>query len=159
MGNNAAILRRREADIRGALEAQKKKVLELNRTRDELNVLAKDVESAQRAFDATSQRFSQTRLEGQADQSDIALLNPATAPLEAASPRVALNTAISAVLGTMLGLGLAFVVELLDRRVRTEYDLTESLDLPVFGVIEWNATKRKPSALRNLLSPRRLRLN
>lgn len=159
VGNNAAILRRREADIRSALEAQKKKVLELNRTRDELNVLAKDVESAQRAFDATSQRFSQTRLEGQADQSDIALLNPATAPLEAASPRVVLNTAMSLVLGTMLGLGLAFLVEMLDRRVRAEADLTETLDLPVFGVIEWNAPKRRPSALRNLLSPRRLRLN
>ncbi|NVD73921.1 chain length determinant protein EpsF [Duganella sp. BJB488] len=159
VGNNAAILRRREAEVRSALEAQKKKVLELNRTRDELNVLAKDVESAQRAFDATSQRFAQTRIESQSEQSDIALLNPAVAPIEPSGPRVVLNTLLSVVLGGFLGLGLALLSEMLDRRVRSEADLAEALDIPVFGVIEWNATKRKPSGLKKLLAPRALRLN
>jgi len=159
VSNNATILRQRERDIRGALEAQKKKVLELNRTRDELNVLMKDVESAQRAFDVTSQRFAQTRMEGQSEQSDIALLNPATPPIEAAGPKVVQNTLLSVVLGAMLGVGIALLAELLDRRVRSESELTEELGIPVFGVIEWNATARKPSALKNLLSPRRLRLN
>jgi chain length determinant protein EpsF len=159
VGNNASILRRREAEVRSALAEQKKKVLELNRTRDELNVLAKDAESAQRAFDATSQRFSQTRLEGQAEQSDIALLNPATAPIEPAGPRVVLNTLISVVLGAMLGVGMALMAEMLDRRVRSESDLAESLEIPVFGVIDWQASKRKPSGIKSLLTPRRLRLN
>ncbi|MES2159767.1 MAG: chain length determinant protein EpsF [Pseudomonadota bacterium] len=158
VGNNASILRKREADVRNALAEQKKKVLELNRSRDELNVLIKDVESAQRAFDATSQRFAQTRIEGQSEQSDIALLNPATPPLVAAGPKVFNNTLISFVLGLMLGVGLAMIAELLDRRVRSEEDLSETLDIPVFGLIEWNATKRKPTGLRTLL-PRRLRLN
>lgn len=159
VGNNAAILRKREADIRASLDAQKKRVLELNRSRDELNVLAKDVEAAQRAYDLTSQRFAQTRMEGQAEQSDIAVLNPAVAPIEPASPRVMLNTAISVVLGLMLGMGLALLAELLDRRVRSETDLSDMLDIPVFGVIEWNPPKRKPYGLKNLLLSRRLRLN
>jgi chain length determinant protein EpsF len=159
VGNNASILRRREAEVRSALAEQKKKVLELNRTRDELNVLVKDVESAQRAFDVTSQRFSQTRLEGQAEQSDIALLNPATAPIEPSGPKVVLNSLLSLVLGSMLGVGLAMVAEFMDRRVRSDSDLSEVLEIPVFGVIEWNATKRKPTGLRALLQPRRLRLN
>jgi len=158
VGNNASILNRREADIHRALAEQKKKVLELNRTRDELNVLIKDVESAQHAFDATSQRFAQTRIEGQSEQSDIALLNPATPPLVAAGPKVFINTLISFMLGLMLGVGLAMIAEMLDRRVRSEEDLSETLDIPVFGLIEWNATKRKPTGLRTLL-PRRLRLN
>jgi chain length determinant protein EpsF len=159
VGNNAGILRRREADIRAALAQQKSKVLELNRTRDELNVLVKDVESAQRAFDATSQRFSQTRIEGQAEQSDIAILNPATAPIEASSPKILLNTLLAIVLGGMLGVGVAMAAELLDRRVRSESDLAEELAIPVFGLIEWNVTQRKPSRLKRLLAPRRLRLN
>lgn len=158
VGNNASILRRRESEVRASLAEQKKKVLELNRTRDELNVLVKDVESAQRAFDATSQRFSQTRLEGQSEQSDIALLNPAIAPIEASSPKLILNTMLSAVLGVMLGVAMAFVLELLDRRVRSASDLAEALEIPVFGVIDWNKTKRKPKGLA-LLLPRRLRLN
>jgi chain length determinant protein EpsF len=159
VGNNAAILRRREAEVRAALAEQKKKVLELNRTRDELGVLAKDAESAQRAFDATAQRSSQTRLEGQVEQSDVALLNPAVPPIDASSPKVMLNTLLSIVLGSMLGVGLAMAAELLDRRVRSETDLSEALDIPVFGVIDWNVTTRRPSGLRRLLTPRRLRLN
>jgi uncharacterized protein involved in exopolysaccharide biosynthesis len=95
VGNNASIMQQREAEIRAALAAQKAKVLELNRTRDEMGVLMKDVESAQRAFDATAQRSSQTRIEGQAEQSDIAVLNPATPPIEPSSPKVMLNTILS----------------------------------------------------------------
>ncbi|MYM32517.1 chain length determinant protein EpsF [Duganella sp. CY15W] len=159
VGNNAAILRVREAELRNALAEQKKKVLELNRTRDELGVLAKDAESAQRAFDATAMRSSQTRLEGQVEQSDVALLNPAVAPVDAAGPKVMLNVLLSIVLGSMLGVGLALAAELVDRRVRSETDLSDALDIPVFGVIDWNMTSRKPTGLRRLLSPRRLRLN
>ena len=159
VSNNAAILQAREAAVRAALAAQKARVLELNRSRDELGVLVKDVESAQRAFDVTSQRFSQTRIEGQAEQSDIAVLNPATAPLNAAGPRVMLNTMLSLFLGTMLGLGFALLAEMVDRRVRSENDMAEVLQMPVFGVIDWNAPKRpRYNALASLL-PRRLRLN
>lgn len=157
VGNNAAILQQREASVRAALAAQKAKVLELNRSRDELGVLVKDVESAQRAFDATSQRFSQTRIEGASEQSDIAVLNPATAPLNANGPRVMLNTMLSGFLGVMLGLGFALLTEMIDRRVRSETDMAEVLQMPVLGVIDWTESKRRYSAINSLL-PRRLRL-
>ncbi|UOD27825.1 chain length determinant protein EpsF [Massilia violaceinigra] len=157
VGNNAAILQQREGAVRAALAAQKAKVLELNRSRDELGVLAKDVESAQRAFDATSMRFSQTRIEGASEQSDIAVLNPATAPLGASGPRVMLNTMLSGFLGVMLGLGFALLTEMIDRRVRSETDMAEVLQMPVLGMIDWTASKRRYSAINSLL-PRRLRL-
>lgn len=158
VGNNAQILQSREAAIRAALAAQKTRVLELNRGRDELGVLVKDVESAQRAFDAASQRFAQTKIEGQSEQSDISVLNPATPPNGAAGPRVMLNTLLSLFLGSMLGLGFALLAEMLDRRVRSAGDMAEVLQMPVFGVIEWNKPKRpRYSAIASLL-PQRLRL-
>lgn len=159
VGNNAQILQQRESAIRGALLAQKNKVLELNRTRDELGVLMKDVESAQRAFDAASQRFSQTRIESQAEQSDISVLNPAVPPIEPSSPRMALNIVLSIFLGGMLGLGLGLLSEMFDRRVRTESDLADDLDIPVFGTLDWTVKKRSPSRVKVLFSPRRLRPN
>jgi chain length determinant protein EpsF len=159
VGNNASIMRQREAEIRAALAAQKAKVLELNRTRDEMGVLMKDVESAQRAFDSTAQRSSQTRIEGQAEQADIAILNPATVPVEPTSPKVFLNTALSLVLGTMLGVGLGMLAEMLDRRVRSENDLAEDLGIPVFGMIDWSAPKTKKYGSHKLALSRRLQLN
>lgn len=161
VSNNAQILSQREAAVRDALRQQKDKVLELNRTRDEMNVLAKDVESAQRAFDATSQRFSQTRIEGASDQSDISVLNPAVAPIDPSSPKVLLNIVLSVFVGGMLGVGAGVLAELVDRRVRSGADLADALQLPVLGVVDWSQSggASKPRRLINSVIPRRLRFN
>ncbi|MES2260806.1 MAG: chain length determinant protein EpsF [Pseudomonadota bacterium] len=157
VGNNAQIFGQREAALRASLAAQKAKVLELNRTRDELNVLQRDAESAQRAFEATTVRLSQTRIEGQSEQSDIAVLNPAVAPIEPSSPRIVLNTALALFLGTLLGIGFGLVAEMLDRRVRSSSDLADIAGIPVFGTIDWSPPRPR-SRLATMLLPRRSRL-
>lgn len=126
----------REAEVKTALGAQKAKVLELKKQRDELSVLQREVESAQRAHDLVTQRLAQSSLESQSTQTNIALLNPAVAPLKHSSPKITLNVVLSLMLGTMLGLGAAFLLELADQRIRGLDDLTLSLELSVLGVIE-----------------------
>lgn len=160
VGANAQVLRQREAEIRAELAAQKARVLELNRARDELGVLLKDLDSAQRAFDAASQRFSQTRIEAQSEQSDVSVLNPAVAPTEPSGPRVLLNTLVSILLGTILGVGLALLLELLNRPVRSASDVKDMLGIPVLGTIEWRPAGARTGVIRSLMTPRRLlRLN
>jgi len=160
VGANAQVLRQREAELREAVAQQKTRVLELNRARDELGVLLKDLDSAQRAFDAASQRFSQTRIEAQSEQSDISLLNPAVAPLEPSSPRVLLNALVAVLLGTILGVGLALLLELLNRPLRSSGDLKDMLGIPVLGTIEWQPVHSRAGGIRSLMRPRRLlRLN
>jgi chain length determinant protein EpsF len=160
VGANAQVLRSRESELRQAVADQKAKVLELNRARDELGVLLKDLDSAQRAFDAASQRFSQTRIEAQSEQSDISLLNPAVPPTEPAGPRVLLNTLIGILAGTVLGVGLALLLELLNRPVRSPSDVKDMLGIPVLGTIEWQAPRSRTGGIRALMTPRRLlRLN
>lgn len=136
IGGTAHIHQQREGEIKAALAAQKARVLELNLSRDELSVLQRDVENAQRAMDAASQRFTQTTLEGSANQTDIAVLNPAIAPQRAASPRVIFNTILSIFIGTLLGVGLGLLAEMVDRRVRSRDDISELLQVPVFAVIK-----------------------
>jgi succinoglycan biosynthesis transport protein ExoP len=143
VGNNAQIMQQREGAIRAATAEQKAKVLELNRTRDEMGVLMKDVESAQRAFDATSLRSAQTKIEGQSEQSDISVLNPATPPTEQSQPKVVLNVLLAIFFGAILGVGLGLGSEMLDRRVRSERDLIDVLQIPVLGSLSWNPPKRR----------------
>ena len=159
VGNNAEVLRQREAELRSAVAAQKIKVLELNRARDELGVLLKDVDSAQRALDAASQRFSQTKIEAQSEQSDISILNPAVPPMDPAGPRILLNTLIAFILGSVLGVGLALLIEMLNRPIRSPSDLKELLGVPVLGTIEWRQPPRRALGFKALMAPRRLRLN
>ncbi|KAB7671706.1 YveK family protein [Bacillus sp. B1-b2] len=51
------------------------------------------------------------------------------------SPNPPLNIAIAAVVGLMIGIGLAFLLEYLDNTVKTEQDIERLLDLPVLGSI------------------------
>nr|CBA27733.1 hypothetical protein Csp_A03760 [Curvibacter putative symbiont of Hydra magnipapillata] len=127
--------KQREAQLQGALATQKARVLLLNKQRDELNVLRRDIESAQRAFEIVSQRASQTNIESQTNQTNIAVLNPASPPPDPSKPRVLLNVLVSIFLGTLLGVGLALVLELMNRKVRSTDDLVEALELPVLGAI------------------------
>jgi polysaccharide biosynthesis transport protein len=127
--------KQREAQLQGALATQKARVLLLNKQRDELNVLRRDIESAQRAFEIVSQRASQTNIESQTNQTNIAVLNPASPPPDPSKPKVLLNTLVSVFLGGILAIGLALVLELMNRKVRSTDDLVEALELPVLGAI------------------------
>jgi capsular polysaccharide biosynthesis protein len=117
----------------------------LNRQRDDLNVLRRDLESAQRTFENMSMRASQSNIESQTNQTNIAVLNPAVGPISPARPRVLLNTAIAIFLGTLLGVMLALMLELAKRRVRSTKDLEETLNLPVLGSITSAAGMFKPT--------------
>jgi polysaccharide biosynthesis transport protein len=129
------VSRQREDELKKAMNAQKAKVLELNKQRDELRVLRNDIDIAQRAFESISQRASQTNVESQNSQTNIAVLNAAAPPNAPSKPRVLLNVLVSIFLGTLLGVGLALMLELANRKVRSADDLAEALDLPVLGSI------------------------
>ncbi len=150
------INRQREAEIRGSLEAQRAKVLRMKAVRDEGLVLLRDVENAQRAYDAIQARFMQTSLESQTTQSNVNMLTQAVPSLEPASPRVVLNTIIALFVGAVLAVGLALLLELRDRRVRTSVELVESLGLPVLGVLPRPGAKRRDAGKRARLLQQRV---
>ena len=132
---NSDILRQRSDEAAAALRAQRDKVLRLNRVRDELTVLAKEVDSAQRAYDTVAQRLAVTNIEAQANQSDVAVLTPALAPFRPSGPKLVLNILIGLAAGRLLGVGGGVLLELMDRRVRSGHDLRESAGLVLLGTI------------------------
>ena len=129
------INRQREVEIRAALEAQRARVIRMRTAREEGAVLVRDVENAQRAYEAVLNRLSQSSLEGQATQGNSYVLAEAVPPLRPTSPKVELNIAISFVLGLMLALGSVLLFEFMDRRVRSVEEVTDLLGLPTFGVL------------------------
>jgi succinoglycan biosynthesis transport protein ExoP len=129
------INRAKEAEIRAALETQRAKVLRMKAVRDEGAVMYRDVENAQRAYDAVLARLNQTSLESQATQSNVFSLTRASPPRLPSSPKIVLNTILALVVGTALAIGAAIVTELADRRVRTVDEVTHLLGLPALGVL------------------------
>lgn len=154
VANNAYISRQREGSIRAALTAQKNKVLDLNRIRDEMAILSSDLDAAQKAFDTSYERYSQTKIEGQSAQTDISILNLAAPPEEPSFPKLTVNVIASLFLGIVLGTGAALIVELLNRRVRSVEDLVESVQVPVLGVLNWSAASKQQSRSKSPFSRR-----
>ncbi len=126
---------RRENEIRAALEAQKKRMLDLTHERDQVAVLQNDVATAQRNLDAVTQRLAQSSLESQTQQTNVYLLTTAVEPMRKSSPKYFMNLLVGIFLGGILGLSAALFRELTDRRVREDHDLSQVTGVPLFAKI------------------------
>jgi len=135
LGTSYTVGKQKEKELLDSIEAQKARVLGLSKQRDEISVLKRDIESAQRSFEGVSQRSAQTRLESLSIQTNVVILNPASEPTEPSKPKILLNVLVSIFLGTLLGVGLALMLELGSRRVRSVDDLAEAFGLPVLASI------------------------
>jgi protein tyrosine kinase modulator len=139
--------RGREAELRVAIEAQRKKLLELKNLRDQLAVLQRDVDGAQSAYEGVGKRYNQSNLEAQLTQTNVHVLSVAEAPLKPSFPVPLKFSAVTVLIGLALGCGLAFLLELLNRRVRSIEDVTTMLELPVLVTIEQLPRSKKPGRL------------
>jgi chain length determinant protein EpsF len=155
LGTSYQVGKQKEKELLEAMDIQKKRVLELNGQRDEISVLKRDVEAAQRSFEGVSQRSAQTRLESHSMQTNISPLNPAPIPTEYSRPRILLNVFISVFLGTLLGIVVALILELVNRRVRSTEDLVEIIDLPILATIPSAALSSPQAKLPSRFSRRK----
>jgi uncharacterized protein involved in exopolysaccharide biosynthesis len=141
-------------ELRALADAQKRLVLSLRAQRDEASVLRRDVETAQRAYEAVSSRRSQATLESQADQAGARVLSAAVEPIEPSSPNMKKNISAGVAIGLILGLAAALGVELLDRRIRGASDLSMMDGVPLLAVIsskpgKWEPGRSVPSLSMN----------
>ncbi len=70
---------------------------------------------------------------------NVQVAQAATIPTSPSSPKTARNTLIAAILGLLLGLSVAFLLERFDRRIRDPRDLEVIYHLPLLGVVPRSA--------------------
>lgn len=66
---------------------------------------------------------------------NVQVIDTAQVPTDPVKPRPMMNMAISAVLGIMLGVFIAFLIEFLDSTIKTSDDVEKHLGVPVLGTI------------------------
>lgn len=86
----------------------------------------------------------------------VTVIQPATVPSSPVSPTPVRNLVLTAVLGVLLGLGLAVLRHTLDTKVRTKSDLDEVSDSTVLGMVPFDpSTGAHPlAAITDPQSPR-----
>lgn len=65
----------------------------------------------------------------------ITIISNATASMNPVSPNEKLNLLIGLALGIIIGIGLAFIMELFDKTVKDDRFVAEELGLPILGVV------------------------
>ena len=81
------------------------------------------------------QTYEMLRLTEAQSLDTIVVMEPAKTPISPVSPRTMNNVLLATIVGGMLALGLVFLVEYLDDRIRTPEDLKRVTTLPVLGMI------------------------
>jgi succinoglycan biosynthesis transport protein ExoP len=152
VAREAQIARQNTADLQRAMEQQRKRILDLQHNQDAYSVLKRDADSARDAYDAALQRGGQTRLQSRLDQTNIAILNRAFAPMKPSFPLLFLNVALALILGCMLAAGVSVTRERLDRRVRWRDDLLEGAGIAVLAELP------RERALKRRRDPRLVRI-
>jgi len=79
--------------------------------------------------------YEELRLTEVQSVDSIVVVERAKVPTAPIKPKVLLNTIVVALLGTMLALGLIFLIDYLDDRIKTPDDLQGVVDTPILGAI------------------------
>ncbi len=134
-GVENSVQRQREKELRAALEAQRARVVQMKTLQGDGQILLRDVENAQRAYDGVQARLSQASLESHAMQGNATMLAPALSPSAPSSPRRIMILGLAAALALVLSGVAVILMEIVDPRLRTNEAVVTLLDRPLLGVL------------------------
>lgn len=119
----------------GALEGGKSEALSLNRKGIEFSVLQREAESNRQVYEALLQRTKETGISGELKASNIRVVDPAEVPSGPYLPRRERDLTMAAMSGAVLALGLVFLFEYLDNRIKSPQELRAQLNVPFLGMV------------------------
>ena len=115
-------------------EAQKEAIAAQAR-RDRVGMLQRDVAFRLEQLNERERAAAQAKLQSKLTFANIAVLDKATPPLSPAFPKRSQVIMVALGAGFVLGIILALLAEMLDRRIRVPLDLEFSASGPMLGVI------------------------
>lgn len=81
------------------------------------------------------QSYTDLRLAEIESTDTLVVVEPAKVPTSPVRPRVRQNVLLAGVVGAMLAVGVAFLIEYLDDTIKTSEDVSQTLGLPTLGAI------------------------
>lgn len=100
----------------------------------EITYISKDRNLSKEVLDSITNQFIKTSTE-LIPNGNVKIVEPAELPENPASPNKKLNIAIAFLLGLMVSVGLAFLLEFLDNTFKSKEQLEQILGVPVIGAI------------------------
>ncbi len=118
-------------------EFEKLKSNETQNTRQliEYKVLEKELKAAKEINDQIARRLEDATVNAENGQKNVQILDKALSPVFPSSLNTMATLISGILLGTLLGVSLAFLLDFRDNSIKSVADLKRSIDSPVLGVI------------------------
>jgi uncharacterized protein involved in exopolysaccharide biosynthesis len=137
------VARAREDSLLNEVNGLRREGQELNDKESQYQNLQREVESNQQLYDSVVKRLKETGVAGGLENSNVRIVEEATAPGAPIRPRKAWNLGLSIVAGLILAFGTAFALEYLDTSVKTPDDVERYLGLSVIGIVPAFQARRR----------------
>ncbi len=143
----------RENMLRDALEKQKQEANKLNESAIEYSLLKRDVETNRQLYEGLLEKLKEAGVSAGLKSNNFRIVDSARVPTGPIEPNVPRNLGFAFILGSMSGIGLAFLLEGLDNTVRTTEQAQVISGLPSLGMIPLGSKNNREDA-----NPKRLAL-
>lgn len=134
--------------LEGAYERQKIRVMAQQDKINHFNQMNSDITIKREQYQKAQQRLADLRLEADVANGQLTPLDSASTPTAPSFPNMPLVALGSTVLGLGLGLGVALLLELLNRRIRSDEDLEYATRSPVLAIV---GRQRDPAGVASRL--------
>ena len=124
-----------ERKIAAQLEAAKQEGLRMARLELEYGRLSRETTSLAKQYQIVQNRTNETALTSKVRSNNLSVLDYARVPNVPVSPNVWSSATAAALLSLLLGIALAFLLDALDRSIKTQAAIEKKLALPFLGNI------------------------
>ncbi|HEY4905381.1 MAG TPA: polysaccharide biosynthesis tyrosine autokinase [Candidatus Sulfotelmatobacter sp.] len=143
----------RENMLHDALEKQKQEANKLNESAIEYSLLKRDVETNRQLYEGLLEKLKEAGVSAGLKSNNFRIVDSARVPTGPIEPNVPRNLGFAFILGSMSGIGLAFLLEGLDNTVRTTEQAQMISGLASLGMIPLGSKSNREGA-----NPKRLAL-
>jgi succinoglycan biosynthesis transport protein ExoP len=126
---------KQEHDLKSALHAATDEALQLEQRSIEYKRLKRNFDRLSKLSEQVGGRERETALAQHLKTNNVHILDMATIPEVPVSPNMPKAVGVALLLGFLLGIGLAYLLELLDSTVKTQEDVEKTTGAPFLGLI------------------------
>lgn len=126
---------RREQGLRERVEELQSSLLDLRRRSIQYNIYQRDVDTNRGLYDSLLQRYKEIGVAGGVGINNVSVVDTAEVPTAPSSPIIWLNLGVALMVGTLLGCGLALILEQLDETISDPNDVPKILGVPLLGTV------------------------
>ena len=130
-----AQLKKRETELKGAIDSQKTQAANQSRKATELEALRKEADSAKSLYEVLLQKLNETDIAASIRSNNVAVVDRASAPQTPVRPQKRRSALAGMLLGLIAGLGLVLARDFLANTIRDPEEIERYLHLDLLAAV------------------------